>query len=402
MSVTANMQTLEVETVTTGVRRRGGDDAFGEERETLRGLERRTRGIETHDTAVEQRLPHILREQTVVLRTLTAHHQTGVVGGRRHHTEHLTRSGLDGNDTTDLTFHQPFTQGLQLGIDAQRQVLAGLCTLVKLTVTIAALHTSVGIAQQNLDTFHTTQLLLVRALDTQLADIVAGLVVVVLLDIGRRHLSHIAQHVGTHVVGVLAHAALLHIEAWETEHLLLEDAEVLVGELTHEDLLGKARIAWVAVTVLDGGHATVELLARDAERLTELEGVETVLDLVHHHHDVVGGLVIHHQLAVPVEDGTTGGIFYLLEKSIGVGTLLVVVARNLEHEEADGVDYHDEDGYTRYDEAPIRETVIFHLARTLSIARTNKSVSRALLTARSSHICQSKKLKASRAKNTTQ
>ena len=85
-----------------------------------------------------------------------------------------------------------------------------------------------SIAQQNLDAFLATQLLLIATLYTQLADIVARLVVVILLDVGRRHLSHVAQHVGGKGILVLSYAAPLDIEAGEAEHLFLEHREVVV------------------------------------------------------------------------------------------------------------------------------------------------------------------------------
>ena len=81
MTVTANVQTFEIEAMPAGVRCGGGDDTFGEESEPLRGLKRRARRIEAHDTAIEQGFPHILREQTMILGALTAYHQTGIVRG---------------------------------------------------------------------------------------------------------------------------------------------------------------------------------------------------------------------------------------------------------------------------------------------------------------------------------
>ena len=74
-----------------------------------------------------------------------------------------------------------------------------------------------------------------------------------------------------------------------------------------------------------------------------------ILCLVHHHHNIVGRLVIHQQISVTVGDDPSRRIFYLLEKSIRVGTLLVVVARNLKHEKADDVDYHNQRSHTSYD-----------------------------------------------------
>ena len=51
-----------------------------------------------------------------------------------------------------------------------------------------------------------------------------------------------------------------------------------------------------------------------------------VLGFVHHDHDVVGRLVVDHELAVTVVDGTARGVVNLLEKGVTVGVLLEVVA----------------------------------------------------------------------------
>ena len=102
----------------------------------------------------------------MVLRTLTANHQTGIVRRRRHHTEHLASRGLDGDNTTDFAFEQTLTQLLQFEIDTKGQILTWLCPLVKFAITIASLYTTMRIAQQDLNTLYATQLFLIRTLDT--------------------------------------------------------------------------------------------------------------------------------------------------------------------------------------------------------------------------------------------
>ena len=79
-----------------------------------------------------------------------------------------------------------------------------------------------------------------------------------------------------------------------------------------------------------------------------------------------------------VKDGTTGRIFYLLEEGIGVGTLFIVIARNLEREQADDVDNHDQDSHTTDHIMPIFKIGILHLERTLSMARIRSDVTTAL------------------------
>ena len=128
----------------------------------------------------------------MTLGALTAHHHTRVIGGRRHHTEHFARRGLDGYDAAYLAFHQPLAQLLQLYVDAQREVFACLRTTVELSVLIVSLHAPMRITKQDLYPLHAAQLPLIAALDAQLADIVARLIIVVGLNIGWRHLADIA------------------------------------------------------------------------------------------------------------------------------------------------------------------------------------------------------------------
>ena len=166
---------------------------------------------------------------------------------------------------------------------------------------------------------------------------------------------------GSKGVLILSDGTTLDVETGETEHLLLEDGEVLVRQLTHEYLLCETRIAGVLVAVLNGFHPTVKLLATDVQRLTEVERVEVVFGFVHHHHDVVGRLIVHQQLAVTVSDDSARGVFYLFQKRIRVGTLLVVVAGYLQLKQTDDVYHHDEYGHSANDIVPVFRPVILHL-----------------------------------------
>ena len=111
---------------------------------------------------------------------------------------------------------------------------------VENSVMVASLYTSTCVAQQYLYSLLAPKFFLVRFLHSRLAYVVASLIVVVLLDICLRHLCHVAQHVCGIGVFILSDPALLHIKAGEAEYLLLEDTEVLVRELSHEELLREA------------------------------------------------------------------------------------------------------------------------------------------------------------------
>ena len=335
------------------------------------------------------------------LAALAANHDTWVVGWRTDHAQHFARGRLDGYDTAYFSFKQTLTQSLQIDVDAEREVFACNGFAVEGAVPVFVFNAPVGVAQQNLHTLLAPELFLVRTLYAKLADIVARLIVVVFLNIGRRHLSHVAQHMGCVGIYVLADAAMLDIESRETVHLFPEDAELLFRQLTHEELLGESRIAGVLVPVLDVVHALVELFLRNAEGVAEFQGVEMSAFLVHHHHQVVTVLVIDHQFSVAVGNDATGGELDFLEESVRVGVLLVVVAHNLERKQPDDVNHHNGNSHTAYDVSPVLQFIVsLHDLRKFSTTNISTTVSSVLPPMLSSHCSQLKKVKASSEKKT--
>ena len=59
---------------------------------------------------------------------------------------------------------------------------------------------------------------------------------------------------GGYGILVLTDTALLHVETRETEEFLLKDAEIFVGYLAHEELLGVTGITRILVAVFDVIH----------------------------------------------------------------------------------------------------------------------------------------------------
>ena len=390
------------------------DDTLGKISQCLSGLERRTRRILSHDASVEQRLPWVLREPSVHLASVLSHQFTRVVRWRGNHCQHRTVSRVDGHDTAYLSLQQPFAQSLQVHVDTQRQVFSCNRSLVEFSVLIASLYSSARITEQNLHTLHASKFLFVMLLNTQLSDVVARLVVVIFLDVAFRNLAHITQYMGCIRIGIFSHASLLHIEARESEHFFLEYAEVLVRQLRHEKLLRISGISRILTAVLDILHSLFKSLLGDAQRTAEVEGVESALLLLHHHHQVVGRLVIHHQLSVSIVDGTTRRELYLLQEGVTVGILLVILAHNLEREEPDDVDNHDSYRHTTNHITALLKIVIYHTLLYIYILYTPRSrydflkLSSAMISTmvmallppmHSSHCTQLKKLKVSSVKN---
>ena len=262
----------------------------------------------------------------MVLGARASHHDTRVVARCRHHSEHFACLRVDGYDAAYLSFHQPFAQSLQLKVDREREVLACHGLSVVGSVHVFALYSSAGVAQQYLYTLLSAQLLLIVFLHTELAYVVAGLIIVVLLNVGRRHFGYIAEDVRTTRCLILAYAAVLDIESRKPEHLLLKVAELLVAELTHEELLRKARVTWVFRIVLDVVHALYEEFLGNAKRIAELGCVDTSFGFVHYNHNVVCGLVVHQQLTVAIIYCSTRRKLNLFKERVGVSVLLIVVA----------------------------------------------------------------------------
>ena len=159
---------------------------------------------------------------------------------------------------------------------------------------------------------------------------------------------------------VLPNGAFLDVETREAEHLLTKDAEVLVINLRHEQLLCETRIARVLSRVLDIVHALDEIFFCDAKRLTEVKRVKMATLLVHDHHDIVGRLIVHQQLSVAISNDATARILNLLEESIGIGAFAVVVTHELEREQTDDVDRNNEYGHATYDNLPMLYVKIIH------------------------------------------
>ena len=144
--MTAYVQALVREAMVTRVLCLGGDNAFGEECQALGGLERRAWRILTHDGTVEQRLPDIFRERSVVFVAELSFQQTWVVGGGGDHAQHLAGTWFDGYNSTDLAFQHTLAKCLQADVQAQCEVFSGYRTAVVFAMLVFSLDTSMGIA----------------------------------------------------------------------------------------------------------------------------------------------------------------------------------------------------------------------------------------------------------------
>ena len=140
--------------------------------------------------------------------------------------------------------------------------------------------------------------------------------------------------------GVLANTSLLYVEAGITEEFLAEGTELLCRQLAHEQLLCVAAIARIASRVADFIHAASVPLRCDAQGIAQVHRINALLFL-HHHHYVIGRLIVHQQFAVAVDYGTTGREKDMFEESIAVGILLEILAKQLQGEEPEDICEYD-------------------------------------------------------------
>ncbi len=202
------------------------DYSFLQEDKALCGLEGRSGRICAHKCAVEERPRLILNKFLIVLASLTAHKQRGVVVWHRHHTQYLTRLRLDGYHSTALAYHQRLGILLQLDVEAQTQVAARYRLDVVGTVFVATLYSASGVAHKYLHALDPAQMLLIAFLYAEVTGIVAGRVIGVAVYIVAVHLAYIAEHIGGCRCLVLTQDTLLDEETRKAVELLLQASVV--------------------------------------------------------------------------------------------------------------------------------------------------------------------------------
>ncbi len=350
MSVATHVQALVVEAVVAGKGYLRVDAALLQAGERLRYLERRAWGIGAHNGAVKQGAHWVFAELLMVLAAVAPRHDARVVGGRRRHAEYLARLRFYGHDGAELALEQTFGKGLQVLVEAEREVLPGLRLCVVLAVLIVSLRAAVHVAEHDAHALLPAQLFLVGALYAEFANVVAGGVVVggVLQEFFFADFAHIAEQVGGDAAGILPGGAFLHAEPLETEKLFAEQGELLSRNLRHEELRRIARIAGIAGRVFYLLHALDVVLAAYAHGLAKIKRVHAAL-VVHHYHNVVGRLVVHEYTPLAIEDKSARGVLYVFAKGVGVGVFLVVLTPQLQGEEPHDVGQHYGDGHAAND-----------------------------------------------------
>lgn len=165
---------------------------------------------------------------------------------------------------------------------------------------------------------------------------------------------------GSCIVSVLPDGTPLDIESGKLEQLFLEYAAVFCRQLGQEYLVGIGGVSRVEAPVLDVMEFLPEKFWCDFQGLAQIGRIQFG-NFLHDDCDVVGCLVVDQQFVIAVVDDSPAGILYPLEKGVAVGILLIVLAHDLQGEQAYKKNqYNDSDGACN-DVFPLFKVVIsFH------------------------------------------
>ena len=155
---------------------------------------------------------------------------------------------------------------------------------------------------------------------------------------------------------ITTYAALLYGKAVETEKLFAKEGELAGWNLRHKDLGRITGIAGILLRIFYFFAALFVKLWRDSYGTTKVEGIYTVL-LIHRHHNIIGWLIVNKQFAIAGEYQTSRWKQDIFAKSIGVSILLIVVAKQLQGEQANQINKNDADGYAANHKLTV--TIIF-------------------------------------------
>ena len=228
----------------------------------------------------------------MVLASLAAHHQAGIESRSRCHTKDFACRRFDSDDTTNLTFQQPFCQHLKLDVNTQGQVLACNGSLVQSPIHIPALNSSTGITQQYFHPFFTTQLLLIKTLNALFPDKVTTHIVIIRLYILLGYFSDVTQHMCCRVIIVLSDCSTLYVETWKLEQFFLEHPTFLCRKLGHENLMCIRRISRIRVSVFQFTDTSLKIVRCYAQSTTKIQRIQ-IHHLLHDHSHIIGRLIVH-------------------------------------------------------------------------------------------------------------
>ena len=134
-------------------------------------------------------------------------------------------------------------------------------------IHIMPLNTSMRIPKQYLNTFLTTEILLVGFLNPLLSYIVATDIIVIIFNIPHRNFSNIPQSMSSRVIGILPDRASLNIKTGELKQLFLKYATLFCRQLRHKQLIGISRVSRIPPTVFHISHDFQKLLPSDIQCL---------------------------------------------------------------------------------------------------------------------------------------
>ena len=244
--------------------------------------------------------------------------EVGVEGGPADHRQDLAGRGIHGDDGPLLPDEGRLGRLLDLPVDGEKHVRAGL--------GLVAVHqpegATTGIHFDLLTPVHTADEGVEAPLNTGLAQGLAGAEVPILLalELGLIHLAHVAEQAGRRPpAGIGAHRADAQVDAGEIDTPLFHGYHHgLVQVLAEEErLIGPGPAL---------RQAGLDLRGRDLQDARQNpRHLRRVGHILGNGIEVEGGSVLHHRLAVAVEDETPRGLDHPESQAVVGGEGEVVV-----------------------------------------------------------------------------
>ena len=203
-------------------------------------------------------------------------------------------------------------------------------------IFVTALDATIGITQEILLPFLATEIIFIRLLHTQVAGIIALHIITIVAQLLHRHLPHIAQDIGPHIIDITAYRLVLDVKTGITIEFLLQHAILFDREAGEEQLGSKRGVAGIEPAVAHITPPLLILVKGNTQGTAQVKCIEW-RHLAGYHHQVVGGLVVDHETPVAVIDKSARRILHLGKYRVVIGQLVVSVVKYLKREKTGNI-----------------------------------------------------------------
>ena len=250
--------------------------------------------------------------------------------GTGHHGQDFPRGRFNGHQRAHLVLHQQLSVLLEIGIDRGHDIPAGNGLLVHFPVAVVIFNLVMGVPQVNVIPFLAPQVLFAGRFDAGLAGIIpAAILVRMRFQKGGIHLGNITQQVPARIYRIVPDASGLPLEARELVFQFIEPHEGFRWNLLQQHHALPADLAAEAFVF---GHLLADKIRLDPQGRCQQQGVER-LHLARRAQDIIGHLVAHDNLAVPVINDAPGRIDDIIDHRVVLRAGLVFVVQDLDGEQ---------------------------------------------------------------------